>query len=599
MRKFTLLLLLLMAFSSPFAKKYEATWESINSHPYPQWFKDAKLGIFIHWGVYSIPSYASNEGYSEWFLRGLMTNDTNRINFQKRVFGENFKYRDYAKLFKAELFDANEWARIFKEGGAKYVLFVAKHHDGYAMWPSKYAPNWNSVDNGPGRNFVKELTDATRAEGMKMGLYYSLPEWNNKLHRWDTDPYREIGPYVEKHMIPQFKELIGTYKPSMIFSDGEWWHTAEEWHTKELVSWYYNLVGEDAIVNNRWGSGSDIGFLTPEYSASISSVDRPWAQCRGFGRSFAYNRQEPLSNYSSSKELIQMFATAVANGGGLTLNVGPRADGQIPMIQQLRLKKLGDWIKQNEEAIYASTAYPAKHSEVKRVYLNRVDPNLDFNWVRNSPGAPISFDYFDAKWNGFIQAPKSGTYKFEVEVEDKIRVWIDGKLVVNKWGEEDKKVSDGNNSESRKKAVMKNGEIKLQANKKYAIKVEFEEHTHGAAARLFWSTTGVEKQIVPTEALFVDNKANAQNGLNAVYSSDRQWLVYTENKGNLYAIVLDWPDKELNLKLKLKGQPKVSLLGSDAKIEYSYKNGVLNIQTNKIPYNKMPNSQAWTFKIED
>lgn len=598
MRKIKLLLLLLFCTTGIFAQKYEANWESLKEHGYPQWFRDAKLGIFIHWGIPSVPSYASNEGYSEWFLRGLITGDKNRKDFQNRVYGENFSYRDYAKLFKAELFDADEWSRIFKSAGAKYVLFVAKHHDGYAMWPSKYSPNWNSVDNGPGVNFVDEIAKSTRKNGMKLGLYYSLPEWNNELHRWDTDPHREIGPYVEKHMIPQFKELIGKYKPSLVFTDGEWWNTAKEWHAAELIAWYYNLVGQDAIVNNRWGHGSNIGFLTPEYSAGISSTDRPWAQCRGVGRSFALNRQEPLTNYMKPKELIDLFITAVANGGGLTLNVGPKSDGQIPMIQQLRLKQLGDWIKKNEEAIYASTAYPTKQGEFKKVYLKRTDKTIDFNWVRNSPGEPISVDHFNAQWNGFIQAPASETYKFEVKVEDKIRVWIDGQLVVNKWGKS-KKISDGNNNESSNNIAVKNGEITLKKNKKYAIKVEFEEHTHGAAAHLYWSSKSVTKEVVPTSALFTSKNRKTGDGLNAIYSSDKQWLAYTQNNGNLYAIALEWPDEKIELDLKLKSKPKVSLIGYEGKLDYSYNNGKLIINTSNIPYSKMPSHYAWTFKIEE
>ncbi|MCB0732656.1 MAG: alpha-L-fucosidase, partial [Ignavibacteriae bacterium] len=149
--------------------KYEPNWESLNSRPYPQWFTDAKLGIFIHWGVSSVPSYSGKEQYAEWFLRGLQLGDTGRVNFQKRVYGEDFTYRDYAPLFKAELFDANEWADIFKRSGAKYITFVSKHHDGYCLWPSKFAPGWNSMDVGPKRDIVGELTSAVRKAGLKMG----------------------------------------------------------------------------------------------------------------------------------------------------------------------------------------------------------------------------------------------------------------------------------------------------------------------------------------------------------------------------------------------------------------------------------------------
>ena len=266
------------------SKKYAADWETLRSRVYPQWFKDAKLGIFIHWGIYSVPAYGDEESYGEWFLRGLQVGDTTRTDFMKKSYGEDFTYNDFAPLFMAELFDPDQWADLFKEAGARYAVMVSKHHDGYAMWPSKYARNWNSMDVGPKRDLVGELTAAVKKKGLRMGLYYSLPEWNHPLHRWYTDPDSSIATYVEQHMIPQFKELVNAYQPDLLFADGEWFNTAKEWHAAELISWYYNLIGDDAVVNNRWGAGSNIGFLTPEYSSGISRSDRPWTEVRGDGQ---------------------------------------------------------------------------------------------------------------------------------------------------------------------------------------------------------------------------------------------------------------------------------------------------------------------------
>ena len=320
----------LMLLFANLSAQVQPTWESINQRGYPQWFSDAKLGIFIHWGVYSVPAYASLEGYAEWYYRGLSTNDERKA-FQERIYGKDFKYEDFAPMFKAELWDPVEWAELFKKSGAKYVLLVSKHHDGYCLWPSKYAPEWNSVAIGPHRDICGELTEAVRAKGLKMGFYYSLPEWSSKIHPWYVAPDDSIGPYVETHMIPQLKELISAYKPTVLFTDGEWRNTAEQWHARELISWYYNTVGKDAIVNDRWGEGQQHGFRTPEYSAGITLTDRPWAECRGLGRSFGLNRNEPLENYLTSDELIRHFCVLVAAGGGMTLNVGPAADGKIPL----------------------------------------------------------------------------------------------------------------------------------------------------------------------------------------------------------------------------------------------------------------------------
>ncbi|MBR0178716.1 MAG: alpha-L-fucosidase, partial [Bacteroidales bacterium] len=333
-------IIVLALFCQSLSAQVQPTWESINERGYPQWFSDAKLGIFIHWGVYSVPAYASLEGYAEWYYRGLMTND-DRKAFQERIYGKDFKYEDFAPMWKAELWNPDEWAELFKKSGAKYVLLVSKHHDGFCLWPSQYASGWNSVELGPKRDICGELTEAVRKKGLKMGFYYSLPEWKSDIHRWYVDPDENIGTYVDTHMIPQFKELITKYKPTILFTDGEWRNTAEQWHATELISWYYNTVGKDAIVNDRWGEGQQHGFRTPEYSAGITLTDRPWAECRGLGRSFGLNRNEPLENYMTSDELIRHFCVLVAAGGGMTLNVGPAADGKIPLLQQERLLDLG------------------------------------------------------------------------------------------------------------------------------------------------------------------------------------------------------------------------------------------------------------------
>jgi alpha-L-fucosidase len=576
-------------------KIYEPTWESLNTRSYPAWFNDAKLGIFIHWGLYSVPSWSTKEQYAEWFLRGLMTNDTARINFQKRVFGENFTYEQYKDLFKAELFDANQWADLFQKAGAKYIILVSKHHDGYCLWPSKYAPGWNSMETGPKRNIVGELEKAIRKNtDIKFGLYYSLPEWNSPLYRWGTDPGTKVNEYVEKHMVPQFKELISTYKPSLVFTDGEWDHSAATWKAPELISWYFNTVGDEAIVNNRWGGGSDYGFLTPEYSSGIHSPNRPWAECRGMGRSFGLNRNETIDAYLTPEDLIHFFVMAVANGGGMTLNVGPAADGQIPLLQQERLLQLGSWLKVNGEAIYGSRAF-TKTIEEKDVTVTRVDSTINFDWVRNSPIKGIKEDDFTAKWEGFITPKYSESYRFEAVADDGIRVWVNNQLVVDQWGntstEKEGSVMD------RQKGAAKGGQIKLKAGVKYAIKVEYFESKQNAHAFLYWQSKHQSRQIVPQEALATEISATG-DGLKAVYSSKKTTLCYTSNKGNIYAIALEWPEDKLVLNIPSPASnAKVTLLGRDGVLPWTYENGKMVIDVTGIRYNEVPCQWAWTFKI--
>lgn len=579
-------------------KSYPDTWEYLRSRPYPQWFKDAKLGIFIHWGVYSVPSYCGPESYSEWFLRGLHSGAQDRIEFMKKNYGADFEYEDFAPLFKAELFDADEWAGIFERSGAKYIIFVSKHHDGYCMWPSKYAPGWNSAEVGPMRDIVGEVAEAVKKRNIRLGLYYSLPEWNNPLHRWYIDPHDSIGTYVENHMIPQYKELISTYKPDLLFTDGEWFNTAEQWHARELIAWYYNEIGDDAIVNDRWGSGSNIGYITPEYSSGGVKTNRPWAEVRGLGRSFALNRNESLDAYLTSKELIHLFARTVGYGGGLTINVGPAADGKIPLLQQERLEDLGAWIKINEEAIYASTTW-RKPGEEKEVELKRIDPQIHFDWVRNSPGYPIEVDHFKAQWDGFIQSDFSEEYTFSALADDGIRLYIDNKLVIDRWEKNTSGTDSEAMNENRPDGLT--GKILLEKGKKYPIKVEYHESLLEASISLYWKSASQSEALIPQKNLFSAIDITHGDGLNATYSSMRQYVAYTHNHENLYAIVFEWPDNNM-LSLPVEKPvdgTKISLLGRKGFLPWSYSDGKLIIDLKGIGYNELPGHEAWTFKIEN
>lgn len=351
------------------ARRYDATWASLDSRPAPQWYLDAKFGIFIHWGVYSVPSYSPPNEYAEWYwywLRATPPADDARAvarhrevaAFHERVFGSDFAYYQFAPLFKAELFDPDEWARIFEQAGARYVVLTSKHHDGFCLFKSEEANRhwgqpWNAVDVGPKRDLLGDLSASVRAAGLKMGFYYSLYEWFNPL--WLTD--RTL--YVEKHMIPQFKDVVTRYKPSLVFSDGEWEMPSDQWRSPELLAWLYNEspVKDEVIVNDRWGSETRHkhgGYFTTEYGAGMPDASHPWEENRGMGFSYGYNRNEPLGNYRTGRELIWMLADLVARGGNLLLNVGPTADGRIPTVMQDRLREIGEWLAVNGEAIYGT-----------------------------------------------------------------------------------------------------------------------------------------------------------------------------------------------------------------------------------------------------
>lgn len=381
MKKFALFLFLLLLSAGCFQitetvaqTKYQANWESIDSRPIPKWFTDAKFGIFIHWGLYSVPAWCplpdstTNMGdcYAEWYWHRLLCQDNERSKalnkWQKEQYGEDFKYEDFAPMFKCEVWDPASWAKMFKNAGAQYVVLTSKHHEGFALWPSQYSWNWNSVDIGPHRDIAGELTNAVKNEGMKMGFYYSLYEWFNPLY------LNNLDKYVDEHMIPQMKELVNRYHPEIVWTDGEWDHPSEKWKSTQFLAWLYNEspVKETVVVNDRWGKETRNvhgGFYTTEYDEVHGGIKRdesnyhPWEESRGIGNSYGFNRNEKIYNYNTSKELVDILIDKVSHGGNFLLNVGPTSDGRIPVIMQERLADIGKWLKVNGDAIYGTSMW--------------------------------------------------------------------------------------------------------------------------------------------------------------------------------------------------------------------------------------------------
>lgn len=362
------------------AEEYQPDWSSLDERPVPEWFADAKFGIFIHWGVYSVPSWRKLESeryasYAEWYYARVMDNRENGgYDFHRNNYGEDFEYRDFAPLFRAELFDPESWARMFSDAGAKYVVLTAKHHDGYCLWPTDnpHKKNWNAGDIGPKRDLVGDLASEVRSAGMKMGLYYSIPDWESVPMKLEPEEYfirkelyqkYSIGPerYRDEVLNPQLKELVTQYRPSLLFSDaGEWLYDDEFWQTKEFLAWLYtdSPSREDVVVNDRWCKGSEGNhgdYFSSEYEdASHEGATKPWEESRGIGGSYGYNRAENLADYSTSQALIHELINIVSRGGNLLLNVGPTADGRIPVIMQQRLADIGQWLRVNGEAIYGT-----------------------------------------------------------------------------------------------------------------------------------------------------------------------------------------------------------------------------------------------------
>jgi len=345
------------------APHYEPNWQSLNQRPTPQWFDDAKFGIFIHWGVYSVPAYADphsqiGETYAEWYWNHMHNKSGPTWAFHLAHYGANFEYQDFVGQFKAELYDPNQWAELFARSGARYVVLTSKHHEGFCLWPCPASWNWNAVDVGPHRDLAGDLSKAVVAHGLKMGFYYSLYEWYNPLYLHDPDRY------VSEHMLPQMKDLVERYHPSLVWTDGEWEHPSSFWKSTEFLAWLFNEspVRDYVAVNDRWGKETretDGGFYTSEYAGFTKSgvplgAAHKWEECQGMGKSFGYNRVETAEDYKSARELVDLLVDTVAKGGNLLLDIGPTADGRIPVIMQERLLQMGAWLKVNGEAVYGT-----------------------------------------------------------------------------------------------------------------------------------------------------------------------------------------------------------------------------------------------------
>lgn len=370
---------------------YESTFESVQQHQPPQWFQDGKLGIFIHWGLFSVPAWATpsgdidkqvaekgwvnwftNNAYAEWYLNSLRIEGSPTQRHHIETYGENFSYDDFVQMFNqaVDQWNPDQWAGLFQKIGARYVVLTTKHHDGFLLWPSD-----NTSPHKPGsyaskRDLVGELTDSVRRHNMHMGLYYSGGlDWSfsEKPVREAVDVQGTIvqSPDFVTYAQSHWCELIDRYAPSVLWNDIGYPAAA---NVPELFAYFYNHV-PDGIVNDRWSQvlpkhhpDAEEGiavlpvphsdFTTPEYTSYDHIVEKKWESTRGIGHSFGYNQIESVEDYLSIKALIHSFVDIVSKNGNLLLNVGPTAEGIIPDLQMERLLGLGEWLDVNGDAIF-------------------------------------------------------------------------------------------------------------------------------------------------------------------------------------------------------------------------------------------------------
>jgi alpha-L-fucosidase len=403
---------------------YDGTWESVRAHQVPDWYEDAKLGVFLHWGLYSVPGWAPRvpdiqellvrggpkrmlreNPYAEWYLNSMQIEGSPTAAHHLLVYGDDYPYDNFVKTFDDASDGANldALANLCSAAGARYVVLTTKHHDGFAVWPSS-VPHPAKGRYHSRRDLVGELTGAVRARRMRMGLYYSGGyDWpyNRAVLSTAADavlavPHgRRYVDYVTAHV----RELIDRYQPSILWNDIGW-PSGGGGNLAELFAYYYNAV-EDGVVNDRWresdlprnflmdrlvglaanvvqglwryipdrhkrlefSSPKHFDFRTPEYHVPRTVSPHKWEATRGMGHSFGANRHELPEDIITDAELIRMFCDVVSKNGNLLIGVGPRPDGTIPEEQQAPLRGLGSWLAANGEAIYGSRPWVVSESE--------------------------------------------------------------------------------------------------------------------------------------------------------------------------------------------------------------------------------------------
>lgn len=368
---------------------YTPDWESLRTHQAPAWFHDAKLGVFVHWGLYSVPAWATPTGelgevdfdqwfahnpYAEWYLNTLRLEGSPTQQHHRETYGEDFDYWDFVPQFNDAVtrWDPASMASLFADAGARYVVLTTKHHDGFTLWPSEVEnPNLPPSRRGSDRDIVGELTSAVRERHMRMGFYYSggldwsfspdpvrtMPDvWGTIIHT------QEFADYADSH----WRELIRKYDPTILWNDIGY---PEQADLAQIVADFYNATPE-GLINNRFEIGKagapprHHDFETPEYAKMDEITDYKWETCRGLGYSFGYNQVETEEHTIGEAELIHLLADIVSKNGNLLLNAGPMPDGTIPELQASRLRTLGAWMSAKGEAIYGTRPWDRSSSQV-------------------------------------------------------------------------------------------------------------------------------------------------------------------------------------------------------------------------------------------
>ncbi len=353
---------------------YQDNWDSIAAHyEFPQWYSDAKFGIFIHWGVYSVPAYGS-----EWYSRLMYQKGSNEYKHHIETYGPHtqFGYKDFIPMFKAEKFDADEWMALFKAAGAKYVVPVAEHHDGFSMYDSDLNP-WNAVKMGPKKDIIGLLKQAAEKQGIVFGLSSHRLEnawFYNGGMEFPSDvqdstitlygrrlPQEQYNDEVCMDFLAHTHELIDKYQPQLIYFD--WTVNKIPTYFNKFLAYYYNNAidwGKGVVVNTKHGYPTNILVCDVERGKLDKMRKYPWQTDTSVGK-WSWCHVENEENKTPA-QIIHDLVDIVSKNGNLLLNIGPRADGTITDEQKAVLLAIGQWLQVNGEAIYGTRCWK-KHGE--------------------------------------------------------------------------------------------------------------------------------------------------------------------------------------------------------------------------------------------
>jgi len=349
----------------------------------PEWYRDAKLGFFVHWGLYSVPAWGTTHGpggvptedayahhqYAEWYGNTVRIAGSPTWQRHQDVYGTGTSYEDLADLWDASAFDPNAFVGSLVDAGARYVVPTTKHHEGFCLWDTATTP-FNSARRGPKRDLIAEFHDATRAAGARFGVYFSgALDWHVSDFppiESDTDlfRYRRNDERFARYAAAQLEELVERFGPDVLWNDIEWpdgGKGREEYGVAALLARYFARV-PDGVVNDRWGVPYH-GFLTREYTHVEHALPTPWESTRGLGFSFGYNQAEGPEHSLSGEALVRLLVDVVAKNGNLLINVGPRADGSIPELQAAAMAEMGAWLRRNGEGVYGTRPWLRAASE--------------------------------------------------------------------------------------------------------------------------------------------------------------------------------------------------------------------------------------------